>query len=70
MSIQAGDQVEWSWGDGTAEGTVASNHTKTITRQIKGSEVTRDGSDEDPALEITQNDGTTVLKLASEVSKA
>ena len=70
MGIQVGNKVEWSWGNGTAEGKVDETHTKKITRTIKGSDVTRNGSDDDPALEIKQDDGTKVLKLASEVSKA
>ena len=70
MSYQSGDQVEWDWGNGTAEGEVQKTHTSKITRTIKGTEVTRDGSDDDPALEIEQDDGTKVLKLASEVRKA
>jgi hypothetical protein len=70
MRIQTGEKVEWTWGNGTAVGEVEEMHTKRITRTIKGTEVTRNGSDDDPALEIKQDDGTTVLKLASEVSKA
>ena len=70
MRIQTGEKVKWTWGNGTAVGEVEEMHTKRITRTIKGSEVTRNGSDDDPALEIKQDDGTTVLKLASEVSKA
>lgn len=70
MRIQAGEKVEWTWGNGTAVGEVEEMHTKRITRTIKGTEVTRNGSDDDPALEIKQDDGTTVLKLTSEVSKA
>jgi len=69
MEIDVGDTVQWSWGNGTAEGTVEQSHTKKVTRTIKGSEVTRDGSDENPALEIKQDDGTKVLKLVSEVEK-
>lgn len=69
MSFQTGDKVEWDWGNGTAEGEVTEVHTTSVTRTIKGSEVTRNGSDDDPALEIEQDDGTTVLKLASEVRK-
>jgi hypothetical protein len=70
MSYQSGDKVAWDWGNGTAEGKVDKTHTKSITRTIKGSEVTRNGSDDDPAVEISQEDGTKVLKLASEVRKA
>ncbi|MEL7211359.1 MAG: DUF2945 domain-containing protein [Pseudomonadota bacterium] len=69
MSYQKGERVKWDWGDGTAEGKVTETHKESITRTIKGSEVTRNGSDDDPALEIEQDDGTKVLKLASEVKK-
>lgn len=70
MSVETGNTVEWPWGNGTAVGKVDKIHTNTITRTIKGTDVTRNGSQDDPALEISQDDGTTVLKLASEVSKA
>jgi len=70
MGFQSGDKVEWDWGNGTATGQVDQTHQSSITRTIKGSEVTRNGSSDDPALEIKQDDGTTVLKLSSEVRKA
>jgi len=41
---------------------------KSVTRTIKGTEVTRNGSSDDPALLIKQEDGDKVLKLKSEVS--
>ena len=69
-SISEGDKVEWDWGDGTATGTVQSTFTEKTTRNIKGSEVTRNGTKDDPALYIEQEDGDNVLKLASEVRKA
>lgn len=69
-SYSEGDKVEWDWGNGTARGKVQKTYTQKITRKIKGNEVTRDGSDDDPALYIEQNDGDGVLKLASEVRKA
>jgi hypothetical protein len=68
--LSKGDIVMWSWGSGTATGEVKSIfHEKTV-RTIKGSEVTRNGTKDDPAIYIQQDDGDTVLKLASEVSKA
>ena len=70
MAYNEGDKVEWDWGDGTGTGTVQKVYTQKTTLKIKGSEVTRNGSEDDPALEIKQEDGTKVLKLASEVSKA
>jgi hypothetical protein len=65
-----GDDVKWDWGQGTATGTVKDTFTKSVTRTLKGSEVTRNGSDDDPALLIEQDDGDEVLKLSSEVDKA
>lgn len=69
-SINEGDKVKWQWGDGEATGEVQSVFTSKTTRKIKGTEVTRNGSEDDPALYIKQEDGDSVLKLASEVEKA
>ena len=68
-SYSEGDKVEWDWGSGTATGKVQSRFEKSVTRKIKGSEVTRNGSADDPALYIKQEDGDAVLKLSSEVRK-
>lgn len=70
MSIRKGTTVSWNWGTGTATGKVAGIHHDTVTRTIKGSEITRNGSESDPAYEIDQEDGTSVLKLRSEVERA
>ncbi|KIN70503.1 hypothetical protein Z945_3558 [Sulfitobacter noctilucae] len=69
-SINEGDKVEWDWGNGTASGKVQSTFAEKTTRKIDGSEVTRNGTKDDPALYIEQSDGDNVLKLASEVRKA
>jgi hypothetical protein len=68
-SISEGDSVRWEWGDGYGTGTVQSVFEEKTTRKIKGSEVTRNGTKDDPALYIKQEDGDTVLKLASEVER-
>ena len=68
--ISKGTKVKWDWGQGTATGEVTERFTKSVTRTLKGSEVTRNGSDDDPALLIEQDDGDEVLKLSSEVDKA
>ena len=65
-----GTQVEWDWGSGTAKGKVETVHTQKVTRTIKGSEVTRNASDDEPAYTIEQEDGDRVLKSHSEVRKA
>lgn len=65
-----GDTVKWSWGDGYGTGRVQSVFNEKTTRKIKGTEVTRNGTRDDPALYIKQDDGDAVLKLASEVEPA
>ena len=69
MAIRSGTRVSWTWGSARAEGTVAAVHHDTVTRTIKGSEITRHGSDDDPAYDIEQDDGSRVLKLRSEVEQ-
>jgi hypothetical protein len=68
--IRKGTKVSWKWGEGRAEGKVEEVFHKRVTRTIKGSEITRNGSDDDPALLIEQEDGDQVLKLQSEVETA
>ena len=70
MSIREGTEVCWKWGSSTATGKVTEIHRSSVTRTSKGSEITRNGSDDDPAYVIEQADGTTVLKLSSEVDRA
>ena len=65
-----GDKVEWDWGNGSASGKVKTVHTQKVTRTIKGSEITRNGSDDEPAYTIEQDDGDEVLKGHSELRKA
>ena len=67
--IRQGTEVKWKWGNGYAQGKVEETFTRSVTRTIKGSEITRDGSDNDKALVIKQEDGSTVLKLESEVER-
>ena len=67
MSIRKGSTVTWKWGDNEAEGKVTEVHHEKVTRKSKGNEITRNGTDDDPAYVIEQEDGTTVLKLKSEV---
>ena len=70
MSIRKGTEVSWAWGNGTATGTVVEVHHEKVTRTLAGSEITRNGHDDDPAYLIEQGDGARVLKLRSEVERA
>ncbi|OIQ17387.1 DUF2945 domain-containing protein [Lacinutrix sp. MedPE-SW] len=68
--IKTGTQVKWDWANGTAKGKVEQTYTKSITKTIKGTEVTRIGKPNNKALYIKQDDGDFVLKSESEVSRA
>ena len=70
MTIRTGTTVTWEWGSSWAEGTVTEIHHSDVTRTTKGAQVTRHGTNDDPAYVIKQDDGTTVLKLQSEVERA
>ena len=70
MTIRTGTNVKWKWGPSWAEGKVTEVHHDDVSRTTKGEKITRHGSDDDPAYVIEQEDGTTVLKLQSEVEKA
>ncbi|MCP1167429.1 hypervirulence associated TUDOR domain-containing protein [Limimaricola litoreus] len=69
MSYSTGDKVTWNWANGTGTGKVTKVYTRKITRKIKGSEITRNASEEEPAYLIEQEDGDEVLKSGSELSK-
>lgn len=66
-AYQTNTKVEWDWGNGTAKGYVRNVYREDITQTIKGSDITRHGSDENPAYLIEQSDGDEVLKLHSEI---
>lgn len=70
MAYAKGDSVRWNWGNGTGEGKVEEVFTERVTRQIKGSEITRNADDDNPAYLIVQDDGDRVLKSLSELDAA
>ncbi len=69
MAYKKGDSVTWEWGTGTARGKIKEKFTHKVTRPIKGSEITRNASDDEPAYLIEQEDGDEVLKSGSELRK-
>lgn len=64
-----GTKVCWNWGNGWGKGTVKMVYTSDVTRTIKGTEVKRTATNENPAYLIEQQDGDQVLKSHSEISK-
>ncbi|MGJ8632533.1 MAG: DUF2945 domain-containing protein [Luteolibacter sp.] len=69
-SYATNTKVKWSWGNGEGTGKVQRVFRESVTRKLKGKQVTRNGSDDDPAYLIEQDDGDEVLKLHSELEKA
>jgi len=67
--IRKETEVKWKWGKGYANGKVENTYSESVTKNLKGSDVTRNGSDDDKALLIVQEDGDKVLKLESEVER-
>ncbi len=67
--MKVGDSVAWEWGNGLAEGNVKSVHTERISIESKGKMITRNGSEDNPAIVIAHKSGNDVLKLVSEVQK-
>jgi hypothetical protein len=65
-----GTKVTWKWGSHTAHGKVAESFTTDVTRTIKGEEIRRKASPEEPAYLVEQEDGGRALKSHSELSKA
>lgn len=68
--MRKGTQVSWKYGTGTATGKIEETYKESVSRKIKGSEITRNGTPENPAYLIVQENGDKVLKLESELSKA
>lgn len=69
-TYKVGDQVKWKWGNNYAYGRVKSLFAEKTTRKIKGNEVTKHGTKDNPAVFIEQEDGDHVLKLSSELYKS
>ena len=60
--------VTWSWGKGKGKGKAIAIYPKKVTKIIKDTEITRNGTEENPAILVQLPDGTKVLKLKSELS--
>lgn len=68
--IRKGTKVKWKWGNSNATGEVKETYTEKVTRTFEGKEITRYGEQGNKALLIEQNDGSEVLKLEDEVTRA
>jgi hypothetical protein len=62
-----GSTVRWRWGSATAEGRLRERFERRVQRTIKGTRVVKNGTPDNPALLIEQDDGDLVLKRESEL---
>lgn len=65
--LRKGQAAQWNWGKHRGEGKVAETFTRDVTRTIKGIQVKRHGTPEEPAYLLKQEDGGKVLKSESEL---
>lgn len=66
--FRTGAAVSWHWGTGTAHGKIAERFDRRVQRTIKGEKIVRNGTKDNPAYLVEQEDGGRVLKLGSELS--
>lgn len=70
QKFQVNQYVQWNYGSGTATGQIRESYQAKVTKTIKGNQVTRNATDEEPAYLIEQEDGDQVLKSESELTDA
>ncbi|MDB5684493.1 MAG: hypothetical protein JWM75_2191 [Sphingomonas bacterium] len=66
-SYRTGQKVHWTWGSGRAEGRIVERFDRRVQRTIKGSRIVRNGTADNPAYLIEQEDGGRVLKRGAEL---
>ncbi|UZK70746.1 DUF2945 domain-containing protein [Sphingomonas sp. S1-29] len=67
-AFRKGQKVKWNWGSGSAHGKVEERFDRRVQRTLKGSKVVKNGTTDNPAYLIAQEDGDQVLKRGSELS--
>jgi hypothetical protein len=69
-NFRKGTRVKWNWGQGVGRGRVAEKFDRHVERTIEGALIRRNGSATNPAYLVQTDNGSEVLKLASELSRA
>ncbi|MBW4329624.1 DUF2945 domain-containing protein [Stakelama sp. CBK3Z-3] len=64
---QKGQKVKWEWGNGEGKGKITDRFERRVQRTFKGSKVVKNGTGDNPAYIIEQDDGDKVLKRGSEL---
>lgn len=65
--FRTGQKVAWNWGSGAAHGKISEKFDRRVQRTIKGAKVVKNGTADNPAYLIEQEDGARVLKRGSEL---
>ena len=68
--FQKGEKVKWNWGNGEGTGKIEERFERRVQRTLKGTKIVKNGTEDNPAYLIKQEDGDEVLKEGSELSKA
>lgn len=68
LPFKKGDKVQWKWLGSTIEGTVEECFTSPVVREIKGKNIKRNGSPENPAYLLRSEAGNLALKLGTELA--
>ncbi len=68
--FRKGMRVKWNWGQGVGHGRVAERFDAQVEKTIEGALIRRNGSARNPAYLVQTDNGSEVLKLASELSRA
>lgn len=70
MKFKVGAKIQWKWLGRVIQGVVKEVHEEPITKTIKGKNIKRNGSVENPAYLVESSVGNLALKLHSELSAA
>ena len=68
-NVKHGDKVTWQNAGNKAHGVVQAVSPKKATKTIKGKEIVRNGSKEDPAVTVKSDKGGVALHLSHELKK-
>ncbi len=67
-AYQVGDKVQWKWLGRLIVGSVEQIFTETVIQEIKGKQIKRKGSQDNPAYLVKSAAGNLALKLQSELT--
>jgi hypothetical protein len=70
QTLQVSQYVQWNYGSGTGRGQIKESYKEKAAKMIKGNDVSRNASDDEPAYSVEQDDADQVLKSESELSDA